>query len=65
MDYEKPTVAELKANWVSDPGPVSFWRRPIVLTVVTALVLAVSVYGWRQFRATQAYGSVRVKPPVV
>ncbi len=47
MNYDKPTVAALKANWVSEEIPTPAWRRPIVLTTTVLLIIAVSLLARR------------------
>ncbi|MFI5456155.1 MAG: hypothetical protein ACHRXM_11965 [Isosphaerales bacterium] len=49
MGYDQPTVASLKANWVSEQGPPALWRRPLVLTTAALLTLAAGVLVWRYF----------------
>ncbi len=54
LGYDKPTVASLKANWVSDPGPTAFWRRPLVLAAAVASALTAGFLAWRRFSRAAA-----------
>ena len=51
LGFDKPTVASLKANWVSEPSSPALWRRPIVVATTALLVLAAGILAWRRLSA--------------
>jgi hypothetical protein len=59
MLFDKPTVASLKANWVSEQSSPPLWRRPLVLAALTLLVLAAALL-FRRSLPVRGLGSRRI-----
>jgi hypothetical protein len=56
LDYDKPTVAALKANWVSEGSTSQAWRRPLVLATLGLVVASLCVLVWKRFHRTSSGG---------
>jgi len=54
MGFDKPTIASLKGNWVSEPSTPAPWRRPLVVTTAGLLILAAGALAWRRFSKSAA-----------